>query len=254
MLTDQDIERKFEELMARKLPEVLRGMSNNLRLARIEKIESSRMNLVVEGTAYRLRNVEYTPQCAGANIGDLALLVSTDPQYGSQNFVIATFGRMQLEMKDLFDFAGAELNTLVDFAGAELNTLVGSVGWTAFTPIWLNLTVGNGTNTGGYVKIANTVFFYSRFVLGSTSAVGTNPYYTVPISESSGQEFPLNILYRDADVGWYVSTGILSSGLVLPWLATLTGTFMVLGYPTATVPFTWTTNDKIIISGTYQAE
>ena len=49
---------------------------------------------------------------------------------------------------------------------------VPSATWTAFTPTWTNLTVGNGTVNAAYTTFGKTCTFYVSFALGSSSSIG----------------------------------------------------------------------------------
>jgi hypothetical protein len=66
---------------------------------------------------------------------------------------------------------------------AKLQSGTGSSwAWQSWTPTWTNLTVGNGTNASTYTQIGKTVHFRLKFVLGTTSAVGSAPVFTLPVT------------------------------------------------------------------------
>lgn len=55
--------------------------------------------------------------------------------------------------------------------------------WSAWTPTWTNLTVGNGTYSySKYIQMGKAVFARLALVLGSTSVIGTNPAFTLPVT------------------------------------------------------------------------
>ena len=65
----------------------------------------------------------------------------------------------------------------------ELNLLHGNLGaWTAWTPSWTNVTVGNGTNEGAYIQIGKIVFMRINFTLGNTSAITGLITLTLPVT------------------------------------------------------------------------
>jgi hypothetical protein len=126
--------------------------------------------------------------------------------------------------------------------------------WESWTPTFTNLTVGNGTTTAKFVRIGRTVHFRLRFVFGSTSAMGTSPNFTLPVTASSEYviEFPFGpALYIDAGTkAWeaFCQFNTATTGLVRhsDGAGAYTNT-------TATAPFTWTTSDYFMVSGSYEA-
>lgn len=119
--------------------------------------------------------------------------------------------------------------------------------WTSFVPSWTNLTPGSGTNEGAYCQIGKVVHFRVRFIFGSGSAVGTAPRLTLPVSISAAQAGYIGVcMVVDSGTASYGGY-IYSNGDVMYD----NGTNM--GYPSATTPMTWTTNDFLTISGTYEA-
>lgn len=124
--------------------------------------------------------------------------------------------------------------------------------WQSWTPTWANLTVGNGINAFKYVQIGKTVYFRGSFTLGSTSAVGTNPTFTLPVtSVSLDADSPLGTgTMVDASAG--VVQGVVTWKSTTTASPTYTSTTYYTGL-TATAPYTWTTSDKILVSGFYEA-
>ena len=113
--------------------------------------------------------------------------------------------------------------------------------WRAFTPAWSNLTLGNGTSVGRYVRIGNTVHAYYSLAFGSTTVVTGGLYVALPITAlnpgcGSGTLFdsstPANAIVTCAGGDWLVTAG---------------------GRVNATVPWTWAVNDYIRLTVTYEA-
>jgi hypothetical protein len=117
--------------------------------------------------------------------------------------------------------------------------------WTAFTPNLANMTLGNGTAIGRYQRVGNTVFVYFRFTLGSTSTVGTNPFITLPTGTTNMVSFSGSTNYLDSGVIQYTGKVELAGGNGCFFVVdNVSGTYSVPSTNlTATVPFTWTTND-----------
>lgn len=138
-----------------------------------------------------------------------------------------------------------DLNTIQDLPYSSIK----GVAWTSFVPSWTNLTVGAGTNVGAYCQIGKTVHFWVKFILKSGSAVGAAEVkLTLPVTRASGYaggEFIGLTKYLDAGTATF--GGLIEVG----------GTLMVSASPMAYVatasPMTWTTNDTLLITGTYEA-
>lgn len=138
-------------------------------------------------------------------------------------------------------------------------TVVPLGAWTTWTPTWSNLTVGNGTLTAKYVRIGRTIHWYMKFTLGSTSAVGTDPTFSLPVQASG--------LYSTIGTdllgtGWILDTGTANFQAFPFWLTSTTARLSVWGAAgtfvngvgiTATSPMTWTTGDAFAFFGTYEA-
>jgi hypothetical protein len=165
----------------------------------------------------------------------------------------------------------AALPTVGNFVGRQIATLDTGVthrwngaAWRAdggiyvdFTPLWPNITVGNATvNQGRVSRIGNTVNFYARLRFGTTTAMGVNPFFILPISQanpSSNGMFQLELLNNFDN--WYAghaaftgTTDFISLNAFGTGAANMQPTTI-----TPTVPFTWNNDDWIKVSGTYEA-
>lgn len=128
--------------------------------------------------------------------------------------------------------------------------------WTDWTPTLANLTLGNGSILAQYKQVGYTVHYTLKFILGSTSAVGTSPSFSLPVTSASdgyastqdqigsGQLIDTGTANREAAVLWSNTT------TALIWSYSTTG--VVTGI-TSTVPHTWATTDVISLSGFYRA-
>jgi hypothetical protein len=120
-----------------------------------------------------------------------------------------------------------------------------------YTPAWQNITVGNGTNTGTYVKVGNVVTVTANLILGSTSVVGSNVNVSLPFtntglgSAGSGRLRVGSITYP----AW----GELTAGQTVLWFKVLFSgsTILVPSTISATNPGTWTTGDAMHLTITY---
>lgn len=153
----------------------------------------------------------------------------------------------------------------IEAGGVVPNSLVSGTGtswaWQSWTPTWSANTVGNGTVSAKYIQIGKTVFFRIEFTLGSTSAIGSNSTFTLPVTMVSlaGATGNGNILgnaiYFDASasssmvgcVGWSSTT------VALPKSFNVSGANQTLAGVTSTQPFTWATGDQMLLQGFYEA-
>ncbi len=138
----------------------------------------------------------------------------------------------------------------------------GGGAWTAFTPSWTNLTVGNGTNVAAYSQSGKTVTVRFAFILGSTSSVGTTPRFNLPVTAAT-QYSTYPTAFLTGNVSLNDSGTNTFTGLALMWNTTeiavmaqnSSATYVTWGSSgvTATVPFTWTTGDGIYGQFYYEA-
>jgi hypothetical protein len=129
--------------------------------------------------------------------------------------------------------------------------------WTAYTPTYATgITVGNGTVSAKYQQIGKLVNVRFQFTLGSTSAITGIPRISLPVAASSILYVNMGIVtFGDYGVGMYPGLAIIDTTSRV-YLATIgaNGTYAVENAGTsATVPFTWTTNDFIDFFLTYEA-
>ena len=147
----------------------------------------------------------------------------------------------------------AQMNAI----GENLNAIGGA--WTAYTPTWTNLTVGNATQDSRYIKAGRLVIVNLEITLGSTSSVGTIPEFSLPANLDASYQFTdfLGFVsYHD------LSTGNVYAGTILPRTALtgarlfwdqVTGAAISLNFVSAASPFTWATNDVISTTLVYEA-
>lgn len=144
----------------------------------------------------------------------------------------------------------SKLQTLDDIATAL------TAAWTTWTPTLTNLTTGNGSLTALYRRLGKTLDFDFHFTLGSTSAVGTGPKFTLPYTPAS-RYTASNYQHQLADgmiidasagasrkvIGFWVTSGIEI------WFYNATPTHVIAA---ATAPWTWTTSDLFHLTGTVE--
>lgn len=131
---------------------------------------------------------------------------------------------------------------------------VGFPEWIDFTPVWSNLTVGNGTLYGRYQQFGKTLHFEVAFTMGSTSSMNANvPALTLPVSINSSWSYYIAIgigTVLKAGAATYPANMIRSGEIFIGVLPS--GTYIRGGGVTQNIPVTFTTNDGWFFSGTYE--
>jgi len=132
--------------------------------------------------------------------------------------------------------------------------------WQSWTPTWTNLTAGNGTVTARYMQIGKTVFYILKFVLGSSSAIGTSPNFSLPVTAKTGAPWDIGSSHigttyiLDSAADELTGFVLLDSATVAsPTYGATAASALQMRRLSATVPMTWTTNDKFICTGFYEA-
>jgi hypothetical protein len=126
----------------------------------------------------------------------------------------------------------------------------------AFTPTFTNLTVGNGTLDFIYIQIGKFVFVQGGILFGSTTSISANVDITLPVTAASVLNFP-NIgvgQFHDASTSSrYFGAIVLNSTTAAGPRLSGVSTYVLNVGTNATIPFTWTTGDHILMTFTYQA-
>jgi hypothetical protein len=145
--------------------------------------------------------------------------------------------------------------------GQEIDTSVGTglLAWTAFTPTWTGLTVGNGTyNNSQYVIIGKTAHVAIEFVFGSTSAITGEVTLTLPANLARKNIYATGIF-----TGLFIDTGVIPFNCevqasisdaknYLIRAVNASGTYAFLASLSATIPFTWAATDRLVVTATFE--
>jgi hypothetical protein len=131
----------------------------------------------------------------------------------------------------------------------QLNVIpeINSDSWLTYTPTW-NVSIGNGTSVGNYIKIGKLVLFRAYLSYGSTTAAPSGNFVvSLPVSLASNQAAFMQVNALDAGSNYYklnaFGAGIWGMG----------GTSGVVTSLSSTYPFTWATGDAVFATGFYEA-
>ena len=152
-------------------------------------------------------------------------------------------------MANPFPFVAGEVLTAADMNG------IGE--YTAYTPTFTNLTLGNGTLNFRFGRVQNFIHVIGEIIFGSTTAVTGNLSFTLPATA-------LAKLRVNAQIGWSRidddGTDIFFGPIFLQSTTTsliqvfdVSGTYMSNTALSATVPQTWAVNDIIHVNSIYEA-
>jgi hypothetical protein len=126
----------------------------------------------------------------------------------------------------------------------------GGGSWTTWTPTIPGLTQGNGTLVARYIQVGKVVNFYLAFTFGSTSSI-SSLNFTLPVTPSQTYHTFLGS-GDDVGSGNFPLAANSDGGTAYTNAYTAGGTYVGTTGVNATVPFTWGTNDRLNISGSYE--
>ena len=145
--------------------------------------------------------------------------------------------------------AGVTAITDSDITDSRTELDLGS-GWQDYTPILTSLTLGGGSVSARYRQVGRSVEVWFLFVLGAGSAVAGNARFSLPVAAASRYTnlvSPLGIAeYGDTSTNRYSGMVVWGTGdeAYLTYHNT-SGAAAVVGFLSATLPFTWASTDRI---------
>ena len=152
-------------------------------------------------------------------------------------------------MANPFPFVAGEVLTAADMNG------IGE--YTAYTPTFTNLTVGNGTLSVRFGRVQGFIHVTGQLVFGSTTAITGYVNYTLPVTAQT-QLSPNAAIgqSRFDDQGTAIFLGQVTlqsttTSLIQVWNAS--GTYLQFTNLSATVPHTWAVGDVISFDSVYEA-
>ena len=156
----------------------------------------------------------------------------------------------------------ADINDAMEAVQTKLaigNTVIGT--YTAYTPTVSNITLGNATFSVKYARVNDLVHYYGAIIFGTTTAMTAGAKdLSLPINcgtPLATHFIPCGIIdYYDVSTGVLYTgdaIGISSATVVRLRVNNSSATYTTTNDISSTVPFTWTTGDKIMFNITYEA-
>jgi hypothetical protein len=149
---------------------------------------------------------------------------------------------------------GADYTFLQALASQSTGLQYGGT-WTAYTPTWTNITVGNGTSTGEYLRIGKMVIVKVGLTFGSTTSFA-GAFVQVSLPFSADTFYANNGGVIMFDVGSAVYNGFTWNTDANKMNIQAISTNNLYGLSadiSSTIPFTWTTNDILTAQFIYEA-
>jgi len=144
--------------------------------------------------------------------------------------------------------------------GQSIDTSVGTglLAWTAYTPTLTNATLGNGTLTAYYAKLGKIVITRIKFTLGSTSSIGTEPLFSLPVNKASTwfnfYDIAGPAYFNDSGTAqWHGACRLRDTNNIQPMFYSVSASKITPGTVSSVAPMTWTTNDELLLQITYEA-
>jgi hypothetical protein len=140
-------------------------------------------------------------------------------------------------------------NTFLRANSATATGLEYADAYTSYTPSLTNITLGNGTITGKYMRLGKMCQGEAVVVFGSTTSITGIPEIGLPFTSTSVAVNPCQATLLDSATAVYPALGYFQSTTTVRVLTINTaGTYAIEAGISATVPFTWTTNDRINVN------
>ena len=144
-----------------------------------------------------------------------------------------------------FDRTGEDLQ----IGDGSASQVVHMGAWVSYVPSLTNITLGSGTLSASYCTVGKRTRFRIYLLLAADSSVSGNMTFTFPTTLASNQVLAGHCIYIDTGTG-YVVGDIFNDGILRAFQSD--GTYVTIAPCNATVPFTWTTNDKVYVEGEYE--
>lgn len=132
--------------------------------------------------------------------------------------------------------------------GSNWETVAQLGAWASYVPTDTNVTLGNGTRTAKFVQLGKTVHFSWSITFGTTTAFTGTVSVGLPVAAAATGRWSVAVYMLDSGTQNFSAGAFIDSGgsSAQPLLAAGGGI-------NSTIPFTWAVNDRLVVSGTYEA-
>lgn len=131
--------------------------------------------------------------------------------------------------------------------------------YTAYTPTFSDITLGDGTVTSYYCQVNKLVHYWGRLTFGSTTSItASGCQISIPVNQATAmpaQQFPMgSTVYSDASAATRYAgrAGYVNAGLFRLFTLATGVSYTTKTAISSTIPFTWTTSDTISWNITYE--
>lgn len=124
--------------------------------------------------------------------------------------------------------------------------------WQDYVPSNANVTIGNGTQIARYVRVGRIIFLRYSLVWGTTTAFTGSVEIGLPVQAASGGPQALTGSIVDSATRVFIGMGEIGATSALTARVNHTESTNI-GIVNATAPMTWTTGDRLVLSGSYEA-
>lgn len=134
-------------------------------------------------------------------------------------------------------------------------------GWTAYTPTWTGVTIGNATVNAAYQQVGKLVTVRIIMVMGSTTSISGNVAFSLPVTANSvysgtttGRPL-MGLAYVEdlAIAGYWGAFQADSTTRAIVLIQGVNSTYGNTIGATSSVPMTWATGDFFSGTFTYEA-
>jgi len=126
--------------------------------------------------------------------------------------------------------------------------------WAAYTPTFVNFTLGNGTITKSrYVQVGKRVVYDVLVTLGTTSSMGTSPTISLPVTGANTNTAVTHEGSGTIGAAFYVMSWRLNSTTAAVLLRNYASTDVQLLSTSATFPGTWASGNTFSGQIVYEA-
>lgn len=153
---------------------------------------------------------------------------------------------------DRFLFQDGASDAYKQISFSDLKAALVGAAWTSWTPTLANMSLGNGTLACKYVQAGKIVIATFRITLGTTSTVGTNPTFTLPVTASRDGYSAVGYSFNAGVTRYPILCFAGSTTVVEMYAQNVGGTYLSQDSITSTAPHTHGTSDQFEVTIVYE--